>query len=65
MGVFKAPCLAVVDQVQAAGEPVVVTERGAPIVATVSVKSGENGLFGFVTGKVRNAGDMESLIPVE
>ena len=29
---FKASCLAVMDKVQATGEPIVVTKRGVPVV---------------------------------
>ncbi len=31
-GEFKAKCLAVMDEVQASGEPVIVTKRGKPVV---------------------------------
>jgi len=31
-GEFKAKCLAIMDEVQASGEPVLVTKRGKPVV---------------------------------
>ena len=34
-GAFKARCLSVMKQVQATGEPVVVTKRGVPVVKVV------------------------------
>ena len=59
-GKFKAHCLAVMDDVRATGEPVVITKRGAPVVKVVPVASEENELFGFLAGEVKIAGDIES-----
>jgi len=64
-GDFKARCLAVMKKVQATGEPVIVTKRGAPLVKVVPVASEKNDIFGFMMGKVRILGDIESPIPVE
>jgi len=64
-GAFKAHCLTVMKQVQATGEPVVVTKRGAPLVKIVPVEAENNDLFGFMAGKVKIAGDIESPIPVD
>jgi prevent-host-death family protein len=64
-GAFKAHCLTVMKQVQATGEPVVVTKRGAPVVKIVPVETENNDLFGFMAGKVKIAGDIESPIPVD
>jgi prevent-host-death family protein len=64
-GDFKARCLAVMKKVQATGEPVIVTKRGAPLVKVVPVASEKIGIFGFMMGKVRIVGDIESPIPVE
>ena len=36
-GEFKAKCLAVMDEVQATGQPVVVTKRGKPVVRLTPV----------------------------
>jgi len=58
-GEFKASCLAVMDEVQATGEPVVVTKRGVPVVKLVPVR-GQNEIFGFMAGEFRIAGDIES-----
>jgi antitoxin (DNA-binding transcriptional repressor) of toxin-antitoxin stability system len=52
-------------QVKATGEPVVVTRRGAPIVKVVPVEPEKNDLFGFMAGKVKIVGDIESPLPVE
>jgi antitoxin (DNA-binding transcriptional repressor) of toxin-antitoxin stability system len=52
-------------KVQATGEPVIVTKRGTPIVRVVPVQSEKNEIFGFMKGKVKIVGDIESPIPVE
>jgi prevent-host-death family protein len=59
-GKFKTHCLAVMQDVQATGEPVVVTKRGAPVVKIVPVGSGEDELFGFMAGEFKITGDIES-----
>jgi prevent-host-death family protein len=64
-GVFKAHCLTVMREVQATGEPLVITKRGAPVVKVVPVASEKNDVFGFMAGKVKIVGDIESPIPVE
>lgn len=64
-GIFKARCLAVMKKVQATGEPVIVTKRGTPIVKVVPTQLEKNDIFGFMTGKVKIVGDIESPIPVE
>ena len=65
VGVFKARCLAVMKKVQATGEPVVLTRRGEPIVKVVPVDRAKNDIFGFMIGRVKIVGDIESPIPVE
>ena len=63
--VFKARCLTVMDDVQATGEPVIVTKRGKPVVKVVPVES-ENDLFGFMAGKFKIVGDIESpVVPLK
>lgn len=64
-GTFKARCLAVMKKVQATGEPVIVTKRGTPVVKVVPAQSEKNEIFGFMIGKVKIVGDIESPIPVE
>ena len=64
-GIFKARCLAVMKQVQATGEPVVVTKRGAPIVKVVPVRDENDDIFGFLKDEAKIVGDVESPIPVE
>jgi prevent-host-death family protein len=57
---FKARCLAVMDDVQATGEPVIVTKRGKPVVKVVPVKPENDDIFGFMAGKCKIVGDIES-----
>jgi prevent-host-death family protein len=57
---FKARCLAVMDDVQSSGEPVIVTKRGAPVVKVVPVQAMDGELFGFMAGKFKVIGELES-----
>jgi len=52
-------------QVQATGEPVVVTKRGVPVVKVVPAEAENNDIFGFMVGRAKIVGDIESPIPVE
>jgi len=52
--------------VQATGEPVIVTKRGTPVVKVVPVESNESDLFGFMAGEFKIVGDVESpVIPLK
>jgi prevent-host-death family protein len=63
---FKARCLSVMDDVQATGEPVIVTKRGKPVVKVVPAEYEKNGLFGFMAEKFKIVGDIEAPItPLE
>ena len=63
---FKARCLSVMNDVQATGEPVIVTKRGKPVVKVVPVESEKDDLFGFMAGKFRIVGDIEApLVPLK
>ena len=59
--VFKARCLAVIRDVEASGEPVMVTKRGVPLVKVVPMKSKKD-LLGYMAGKFKITGDIESPI---
>jgi prevent-host-death family protein len=65
VGAFKARCLAVMKKVQATGEPVVLTRRGEPVAKVVPVERENDDIFGFMAGKVKIVGDIESPILVE
>jgi prevent-host-death family protein len=64
-GTFKARCLALMKRVQATGEPLVVTKRGTPVVKVVPAQSANENIFGFLAGKVKIIGDIESPVPAE
>ena len=58
--VFKARCLKVMNEVQATGEPVVVTKRGKPVVKVIPAGIENSDLFGFMVGRMKIVGDVES-----
>ena len=63
-GVFKAKCLAVMDEVQAKREPVLITKHGKPVARLVPVEEEtKDSIFGFLKGQVTIIGDIESPIP--
>ena len=64
-GTFKARCLDIMKKVQATGEPVAVTRRGTPVVKVVPVRKKKDDIFGFMKGKGKIVGDIESPIPAE
>lgn len=63
---FKAKCLALIDEVAATGQPVVVTKNGKPMADLVphSPPKKKNP-FGIWKGKVKIVGDIISPIDVE
>jgi prevent-host-death family protein len=62
-GKFKATCLAVMDEVQAKREPVVITKNGKPVAKLVPVlPEGRDPIFGFYRGKLEIPGDVMSPI---
>ena len=64
--IFKARCLAVMNEIQATGEPVIVTKRGKPVVKVVPVKPEKDDIFGFMAGDVKIVGDIESpVVPLK
>jgi prevent-host-death family protein len=59
-GTFKARCLAIMDEVQAKREAVVITKRGKPVVKLVPVEPEKDDIFGFFKGKIKITGDIVS-----
>ncbi len=65
-GTFKANCLALMDEVQAKRETLVITKRGKPVARLVPVDSEEDDIFGFLAGKGRIVGDIIApAVPLE
>lgn len=65
-GEFKSRCLALMDEVQATGEPVVVTKHGRPVVKLVPAEMKDESIFGYMAGKAKIVGDIVSPVtPLE
>jgi prevent-host-death family protein len=50
-GQFKANCLAIMDEVAAKRQAVVITKRGKPVAKLVPVEDEKGAIFGFLKGK--------------
>jgi prevent-host-death family protein len=59
-GSFKTHCLAVMDEVYAKRETVVITKHGRPVAKLVPVDSGTDEIYDFLRGKGTVAGDILS-----
>jgi prevent-host-death family protein len=59
-GVFKANCLAVMDEVQSKRETVVITKHGKPVAKLVPINREKDDIFGFLAGKGTITGDVVS-----
>ena len=59
-GKFKARCLAIMDEVHAKRQAVVITKRGKPVAKLVPVKQEKDDIFGFYKGKIKVIGDIVS-----
>lgn len=57
-GSFKTNCLALMDEVQAKREAVVITKRGKPVATLVPFNVDTDDIFGFLAGKGAVAGDV-------
>lgn len=59
-GTFKAQCLAIMDDVQAKRETVVITKHGKPVAKLVPVNDEKDEIYNFLTGKGAVTGDIVS-----
>ena len=57
-GKFKAQCLAVMDEVQQTGVPVLITKHGKPVAKLVPAPDPADDVFGYMAGKVKIVGDI-------
>ena len=57
-GNFKTHCLAVIDEVNAKHETVVITKHGKPMAKLVPVVEEPDSIFGFMRGKGKIVGDL-------
>ncbi|HEY3927629.1 MAG TPA: type II toxin-antitoxin system Phd/YefM family antitoxin [Candidatus Koribacter sp.] len=60
-GKFKAQCLALMDDVNATGEPVLITKRGKPVAKLIPIDQKKpKSILGFMEGEAKIVGDIES-----
>jgi prevent-host-death family protein len=59
-GVFKTKCLAVMDEVQAKREMIVITKHGKPVVKLVPIEAEDDDIFGCLRGQATIVGDVVS-----
>jgi prevent-host-death family protein len=64
-GSFKTHCLAILDEVQAKRETIVITKRGKPVAKLSPIEKQADDIFGFLKGKVKIVGDIVSPLPPE
>jgi antitoxin (DNA-binding transcriptional repressor) of toxin-antitoxin stability system len=59
-GSFKTNCLAVMNEVQAKHETVVITKHGKPVAKLVPMNTEPDEIYNFLAGKGAVAGDVVS-----
>ena len=59
-GAFKTNCLAIMDEVQAKRETVVITKHGKPVAKLVPVNADTDEIFGFFRDRGSVTGDVIS-----
>jgi prevent-host-death family protein len=59
-GLFKANCLAVMDEVQSKRETVIITKHGKPVAKLVPLTGESDDIFNFLEGKGAVTGDVVS-----
>jgi len=65
-GKFKTNCLAIMDEVKAKREPVLITKHGKPVAVLSPIEEKDDPIFGFYKGKIEIKGDIVSpIIPLE
>lgn len=57
-GLFKTHCLAVMDEVKAKKQTVLITKRGKPIAKLVPADKDPDDIYGFFAGKGTIEGDL-------
>jgi len=61
---FKSQCLAVMDKVSETGQTVIITKHGKPVVKVVPAEIDADDIFGFMAGKAKIVGDIETSEPL-
>lgn len=57
-GAFKAKCLAIMDEVQAKKETVIITKHGKPVAKLVPADRDTDDIYNFLAGKGSVTGDV-------
>lgn len=57
-GAFKAQCLAIMDEVQARRETVLITKHGKPVAKLVPADADADEIYNFLRGKGEITGDI-------
>ncbi|HEX4484627.1 MAG TPA: type II toxin-antitoxin system Phd/YefM family antitoxin [Terriglobales bacterium] len=57
-GEFKVRCLAIMDEVQAKRQSIVITKRGKPVAKLVPAGNDSDDIFNFLAGKGSVTGDI-------
>jgi prevent-host-death family protein len=57
-GKFKTSCLALINEVQATGSPIIVTKHGKPVVKLVRVEATSDSIFRYMVGRAKIVGDI-------
>lgn len=57
-GTFKTHCLAIMDEVKAKREAVVITKHGKPVAKLVPLADEKDDIYGFFAGKGSILGDV-------
>jgi prevent-host-death family protein len=65
-GEFKAKCLAIMDEVNETGRPLLVTKRGEPSIKVFPARNGDNkkkgSILGRLEGIIKINGDPDDLV---
>jgi prevent-host-death family protein len=65
-GVFKARCLALMEDVRSTREPLIITKHGKPVAKLVPVEDKKDDFIGRLKGVMKIVGDIESPVaPLE
>jgi prevent-host-death family protein len=65
-GQFKTHCLAVIDEVNAKHETVVITKHGKPMAKLIPVQQEDDEIFDSMKDRIKILGDIvEPVIPLE
>jgi prevent-host-death family protein len=63
---FKTNCLALINQVKATGEPILITEHGKPVAKLLPAATKDDSIFGYMAGRAKIVGDIvSSITPIE